>query len=135
MESDSFRLDNNILFSELGVIPPYAPSALRRVQPGPFHTGPFASLPSSQLLSCLSEDPGCLGRANGNNTRCKQPLTINKHVYCPSRVHPPPTFPSQPQPPTQEPVFLLQISTRTSFLSQDSTTLCHLLKEGDAIHF
>lgn len=90
---------NNILFSELGVIPPYVPSALRRVQPGPFHTGPFASLPSSQLLTCLSEDPRCLGRAYGNSARCKQPwLSTSMTFTVQESTHRPPSSPNLSSP-------------------------------------
>lgn len=91
---------NNTLFSELGVIPPSAPSALRRVQPGPFHTGPFASLPSSQLLTCLSEDPGCLGRVYGNSARCKQPWlsTSTTFTVLQESTHRPPSSPNLSSP-------------------------------------
>lgn len=106
----------------------------------------FASLPSSQLFICLSEDPQaeeqnrcwgkCLEKTPGvSSNMCKQHSDVNKQVCCPSRAQP---YSISISPNPSSPFRSLYSSHRSppenlSFLlllSWDSTILCHYWKKA-----
>lgn len=102
VESDSFRLEPITFYFRswawypLMCLQPWEEFSLDH---STFHTGPFASLPSSQLLTCLSEDPRCLGRAYGNSARCKQPwLSTSMTFTVQESTHRPPSSPNLSSP-------------------------------------